>query len=71
MYLRLDIVDGLDGAEREYQGRCVDTDLVKGGETRTKGSSIRSGEELEYENLKKQKLDENVEAEFDDDQEEA
>ncbi|GJV99411.1 hypothetical protein Tco_1554663 [Tanacetum coccineum] len=44
----------------------MDTDLVKGSETRTEGSSKRAGEELESENLKKQKL----EAEVDDDQEE-
>ncbi|GJR10387.1 putative ribonuclease H-like domain-containing protein [Tanacetum coccineum] len=37
-------------------------------ETRTEGSSKRVGEELESKNLKKQKLDENVEAEVDDDQ---
>ncbi|GKC10180.1 hypothetical protein Tco_1001790, partial [Tanacetum coccineum] len=49
----------------------MDTELVKGSEARTKGSSKRAGEELESENLKKQKLDENVEAEVDDDQEEA
>ncbi|GJV97982.1 hypothetical protein Tco_1549559 [Tanacetum coccineum] len=49
----------------------MDTELVKGSETRTEGSSKRAGEELESKNLKKQKLDENVEAEVDDDQEEA
>ncbi|GJV68175.1 hypothetical protein Tco_1483684 [Tanacetum coccineum] len=49
----------------------MDTELVKGSETRTKGSSKRVGEELESKNLKKQKLDKNVEAEVDDDQEEA
>ncbi|GJS87323.1 uncharacterized mitochondrial protein-like protein [Tanacetum coccineum] len=49
----------------------MDAELVKGSETRTEGSSKRAGEELESENLKKQKLDENVEAEVDDDQEEA
>ncbi|GKF89634.1 hypothetical protein Tco_0263597, partial [Tanacetum coccineum] len=38
---------------------------------RVSESSKRAGEELESENLKKQKLDENVEAEVDDDQEEA
>ncbi|GKD66906.1 hypothetical protein Tco_1309014 [Tanacetum coccineum] len=48
-----------------------DKELVKGSKTRTEGSSKRAGEELESENLKKQKLDENVEAEVDDDQEEA
>ncbi|GJT93728.1 hypothetical protein Tco_1082573 [Tanacetum coccineum] len=45
----------------------MDTKLVKGSETRTEGSSKRAGEELEFENFKKQKLDENVEAEVDDD----
>ncbi|GJU23060.1 hypothetical protein Tco_1156402 [Tanacetum coccineum] len=50
---------------------CRHGELVKGGETRTEGSSKRAREELESENLKKQKLDENVEAEVDDDQEEA
>ncbi|GJW71102.1 hypothetical protein Tco_0128019 [Tanacetum coccineum] len=49
----------------------MDTELLKGSETRTEGSSKRAGDELESENLKKQKLDENVEAEVDDDQEEA
>ncbi|GKA60595.1 hypothetical protein Tco_0760002 [Tanacetum coccineum] len=48
----------------------MDTELVKGDETRTEGSSKRAGEELESKNLKMQKLDENVEAEVDDDQEE-
>ncbi|GKF85364.1 hypothetical protein Tco_0253191 [Tanacetum coccineum] len=45
----------------------MDKELVKGSETRTEGSYKRAGEELESENLKKQKLDENVEAEVDDD----
>ncbi|GKD86913.1 hypothetical protein Tco_1358067, partial [Tanacetum coccineum] len=43
----------------------------EGSEARIEGSSKRAGEELESENLKKQKLDENVEAEVDDDPEEA
>ncbi|GJT93270.1 hypothetical protein Tco_1082115 [Tanacetum coccineum] len=47
----------------------MDTELVKGSKTRTEGSSKRAGEELESENLKKQKLDENVEAEVDDEAE--
>ncbi|GJY37024.1 hypothetical protein Tco_0422402 [Tanacetum coccineum] len=47
----------------------MDTKLVKGSETRTEGSSKRAGEELKSENLKKQKLDENVEAEVDDEAE--
>ncbi|GKC65053.1 hypothetical protein Tco_1097651, partial [Tanacetum coccineum] len=47
----------------------MDTELVKGSETRTEESSKRVGKELEYENLKKQKLDEKVEAEVDDEAE--
>ncbi|GKD08608.1 hypothetical protein Tco_1188293 [Tanacetum coccineum] len=47
----------------------MDTELVKGSETRTEGSSKRAGEELESKNLKKQKLDEKVEAEVDDEAE--
>ncbi|GJU05929.1 hypothetical protein Tco_1122359 [Tanacetum coccineum] len=47
----------------------MDTELVKDSETRTEGSSKRAGEELESENLKKQKLDENIEAEVDDEAE--
>ncbi|GJV60063.1 hypothetical protein Tco_1466163 [Tanacetum coccineum] len=42
----------------------MDTELVKGSETRTEGSSKRAREELESKNLKK--LDENVEAKVDD-----
>ncbi|GJR79487.1 putative ribonuclease H-like domain-containing protein [Tanacetum coccineum] len=49
----------------------MDTKLVKDSETRAEGSSKSVGEELESENLKKQKLNENVEVEVDDDQEEA
>ncbi|GJY23346.1 putative ribonuclease H-like domain-containing protein [Tanacetum coccineum] len=49
----------------------MDTELVKGSVTRTEGSSKRVGDELESDNSKKQKLDEHVEAEIDDDQEEA
>ncbi|GKE99231.1 hypothetical protein Tco_0022582 [Tanacetum coccineum] len=45
--------------------------LVKSSETRTKGSSKRAGDELESDNSKKQKIDEHVEVEKDDDQEEA
>ncbi|GJZ89388.1 hypothetical protein Tco_0661170 [Tanacetum coccineum] len=47
----------------------MDTELVKGSETRTEGSSKRAGEELESNNSKKQKLDENVEVEVDDEAE--
>ncbi|GJY35563.1 hypothetical protein Tco_0420941 [Tanacetum coccineum] len=39
--------------------------------TRTKGSSKRAGDELASDNSKKQKIDEHVEAEKDDDQKEA
>ncbi|GJV10599.1 hypothetical protein Tco_1352140 [Tanacetum coccineum] len=49
----------------------MDTELVKGSETRIEVSSKRAGEELESKNLKKQKLDVNVKAKVDDDQEEA
>ncbi|GJZ38196.1 putative ribonuclease H-like domain-containing protein [Tanacetum coccineum] len=44
----------------------MNTELVKGSETRTEGSSKRAGEELESEILKKQKLGKNIEAEVDD-----
>ncbi|GJR88891.1 hypothetical protein Tco_0212902 [Tanacetum coccineum] len=47
----------------------MDTELVKSSKTRTEGSSKRAGEELESENLKKQKLDENVEAKVEDEAE--
>nr|GEX87654.1 hypothetical protein [Tanacetum cinerariifolium] len=46
-------------------------DRAKGSETRAEGSSKRVGEELEFDKSKKQKLDEKVEAEVDNDQEEA
>nr|GEV40686.1 hypothetical protein [Tanacetum cinerariifolium] len=46
-------------------------DRAEGSEIRAKGSSKRAGEELEYDKSKKQKLDEKVEAEEDNDQEEA
>ncbi|GKF19644.1 hypothetical protein Tco_0068282 [Tanacetum coccineum] len=42
----------------------------RSNETRTKGNSKRAGDELEYDNSKKQKIDEHVEAKKDDDQEE-
>ncbi|GJT28257.1 hypothetical protein Tco_0908532 [Tanacetum coccineum] len=41
--------------------------VVKGSEIRTKESSKRAGDELESDKLKKQKIDEHVEAEKDDD----
>nr|GEX55654.1 hypothetical protein [Tanacetum cinerariifolium] len=49
----------------------MDTELVKGSETRAEGSSKRAGSELESDKSKKQMLDEKVEAEVDSDQEEA
>ncbi|GJU74865.1 hypothetical protein Tco_1266270 [Tanacetum coccineum] len=47
------------------------TKLVKSSETRTEGCSKRARDELEFDNSKKQKIDEHVEAGKDDDQEEA
>ncbi|GJV21479.1 hypothetical protein Tco_1370499 [Tanacetum coccineum] len=49
----------------------MDSEVVKGSETRTEGSFKRTGDELESDISKKQKIDEHVEAEKDDDQEEA
>ncbi|GJX47464.1 hypothetical protein Tco_0272654 [Tanacetum coccineum] len=49
----------------------MNTELVKSSKTRIEGSSKRAGDELESDNSKKQKIDEHVEAEKDDDQEEA
>ncbi|GJS00270.1 hypothetical protein Tco_0316778 [Tanacetum coccineum] len=49
----------------------MDAELVKSSVTRTEGSSKRAGDELESNKSKKQKIDEHVEAEKDDDQEEA
>ncbi|GJY81176.1 hypothetical protein Tco_0493927 [Tanacetum coccineum] len=46
-------------------------EVVKSSERRTEGSSKRAGDELESDKSKKQKIDEHVEAEKDDDQEEA
>ncbi|GJT52244.1 hypothetical protein Tco_0978401 [Tanacetum coccineum] len=43
-------------------------EVVKSSETRTEGSSKRAGDELESDKSKKQKIDEHVEAEKDDDQ---
>ncbi|GKC17739.1 hypothetical protein Tco_1014521 [Tanacetum coccineum] len=39
----------------------MDTKLVEGSETRAEGSSKRAGEELEHENIKKQKVDDDKE----------
>ncbi|GJZ28434.1 hypothetical protein Tco_0573081 [Tanacetum coccineum] len=44
--------------------------IVRGSETRTEESSKRAGDELESDKSKKQKIDEHVEAEKDDDPEE-
>ncbi|GKG41173.1 hypothetical protein Tco_0470385, partial [Tanacetum coccineum] len=49
----------------------IDSEVVKSSVTRTEGSSIRAGDEIESDKSKKQKIDEHVEAEKDDDQEEA
>ncbi|GKE18245.1 hypothetical protein Tco_1425822 [Tanacetum coccineum] len=49
----------------------MDSEVVKSSETRTEGSSKIVGDELESDKSKKQKIDEHVEAEKDDDQEEA
>ncbi|GKE09095.1 hypothetical protein Tco_1412646, partial [Tanacetum coccineum] len=49
----------------------MDTELVKGSKTKAEGSYKRDGEELEYDNSKKQRIDEHVEAKGDHDQEEA
>ncbi|GJT75260.1 hypothetical protein Tco_1041985 [Tanacetum coccineum] len=49
----------------------MDSEVVKISMTRTEGSSKRTGDELESDKSKKHKIDEHVEAENDDDQEEA
>ncbi|GJQ91805.1 hypothetical protein Tco_0002944 [Tanacetum coccineum] len=49
----------------------MNAELVKGSKTKAKGSSKRTGDELESDKSKKQKIDEHVEAEKDYDQEEA
>ncbi|GJV79900.1 hypothetical protein Tco_1515770 [Tanacetum coccineum] len=48
----------------------MDLEVVKGSETRTKENSKRAGDELESDKSKKQKVDEHVEAQKDDDPEE-
>ncbi|GJU36132.1 hypothetical protein Tco_1184486 [Tanacetum coccineum] len=48
----------------------INSEVVKGSETRTEESSKRAGDELESDKSKKQKIDEHVEAEKDDDPEE-
>ncbi|GJT84653.1 putative ribonuclease H-like domain-containing protein [Tanacetum coccineum] len=49
----------------------MDSKVVKGSKTRTEESSKRARDELEYDKSKKQKIDEHVEAETDDDPKEA
>ncbi|GKF03676.1 hypothetical protein Tco_0030599 [Tanacetum coccineum] len=45
----------------------MDSEVVKSSETRTEGSSKRAGDEFESNKSKKQKIDEHVKAEKDDD----
>ncbi|GJT71826.1 hypothetical protein Tco_1031112 [Tanacetum coccineum] len=45
----------------------MNSEVVKGSKTRTKESSKRAGDELESDKSKKQKIDEHVEAEKNDD----
>ncbi|GJU06294.1 hypothetical protein Tco_1122724 [Tanacetum coccineum] len=47
----------------------MNSEVVKGSETRTEESSKRAGDELESDMLKKQKIDEHVEVEKDDQEE--
>ncbi|GJW20886.1 hypothetical protein Tco_0031508 [Tanacetum coccineum] len=49
----------------------MDLEVVKSSVTRTEGSSKRTGDELESDKSKKQKIDKHVEAKKDDNQEEA
>ncbi|GJW90809.1 hypothetical protein Tco_0168362 [Tanacetum coccineum] len=44
----------------------MDTEVVEGSKSQAEGSKKRSREELESDNSKKQKIDENIEAEVDD-----
>nr|GEU36114.1 hypothetical protein [Tanacetum cinerariifolium] len=56
----------------KVQDKDMDTELVKGSETRAEeNNSKRAGDELESDKSKKRKLDERVETKVDDDQEEA
>ncbi|GJX17661.1 hypothetical protein Tco_0218493 [Tanacetum coccineum] len=47
----------------------MDIEVVEGSKSQAEGSSKRTGEELKSDNSKKQKIDENVEAEVDDEAE--
>ncbi|GJW13097.1 hypothetical protein Tco_0017230 [Tanacetum coccineum] len=56
-------------AEEQDSFVPMDTKVVKGSKSQAGGSSKRIGKELESDNSKKQKIDENVEAEVDDEAE--
>ncbi|GJZ32208.1 hypothetical protein Tco_0577644, partial [Tanacetum coccineum] len=47
----------------------MDSEVVEGSKSQAEGSKKRAREEIEFDNLKKQKIDENVEAEVDDEAE--
>ncbi|GJW30151.1 hypothetical protein Tco_0047026 [Tanacetum coccineum] len=47
----------------------IDSEVMKSSVTRTEGSSKRAGDEIESDKSKKQKIDEHVEAEKDDQRE--
>ncbi|GKB14859.1 hypothetical protein Tco_0848782 [Tanacetum coccineum] len=53
----------------KYSFVPMDTEVVEGSKSQAEGSSKRTGEEFESDNSKKQKIDENVEAEVDDEAE--
>ncbi|GJQ97021.1 hypothetical protein Tco_0008160 [Tanacetum coccineum] len=53
----------------KYSFVPMDSEDVEGSKSQAEGSSKRTGEELESDNSKKQKIDENVEAEVDDEAE--
>ncbi|GJR60553.1 hypothetical protein Tco_1502715 [Tanacetum coccineum] len=67
-----DEIQKLFDKEMKRVNTCVDmiSKIVKGSKTRTEESSKRAGDELESNKSKKQKIDEHVEAEKDDDPEE-
>ncbi|GJZ69238.1 hypothetical protein Tco_0632788 [Tanacetum coccineum] len=66
-----DEIQKLFGKEMKRVNTFVDmnSEVVKGSETRTEESSKRAGDELESDKSKMQKIDEHVEAEKDDDPE--
>ncbi|GKB14446.1 hypothetical protein Tco_0848369 [Tanacetum coccineum] len=53
----------------KYSFVPMDTEVVEGSKSQTEGSKKRTREELKSDNLKKQNIDENVEAEVDDEAE--